>query len=114
MDQTQIDNLRGHKFLPADVSEIPALDTNTETALDDITIHLRFFTNAGSAYWLVAECDPETEIAWGFAEVTPGFGEWGSFSLRELRELCVVKGYLPIIVERDLYFTAKRFGEIKR
>ena len=109
-----MDRLRGHKFLPASARDIPSLDANAENALDDIVIHLRFFTNAGSAYWLVAQYDPETEIAWGFAEVVAGFGEWGSFSLRELRELCVIKQVFRIIVERDTIFTAKRFGDIAR
>ncbi|HQE46767.1 MAG TPA: DUF2958 domain-containing protein [Rhodoglobus sp.] len=114
MDQKRIDALRGHKFLPASARDIPALDTDAEGALDDVTIHLRYFTNVGAAYWLVAQYDPATKIAWGYAEVTPGFGEWGSFSLRELRELYLVKSGFPIIVERDRMFAPTRFGDIER
>lgn len=114
MDQTKIDRLRGHKFLPASARDIPAIDDDTEGATDDIVIHLRYFANVGAAYWLVAQYDPETEIAWGFAEVIPGFGEWGSFSLRELRELLVVKSGFPVIVERDRMWTPTRFGDIPR
>ena len=114
MDQADIDRLRGHDFLPTDISNIPALYATEEEggSIDDTVIHLRFFTNAGSAFWLVAEYDPETEIGWGYAEVVPGGGEWGAISLRELRELHVVKGGIPIIVERDLHFAPTRFGDI--
>ena len=111
MTPQRIDDLRGHDFLPDDLSAIPALYSEDRSA-DSTDIHLRFFTNVGSAYWLVAQYDPDTEVAFGYAEVVPGGGEWGDFSLRELRELHVVKNGIPIIVERDLYFAPTRFGEI--
>lgn len=107
------DHLRGHAFLPSDLSDIPALGETEETALDVKTIHLRYFTNAGSAYWLVAELDPSTLEAFGYAEVVPGGAEWGYFSLSELRDLYVTS-VIPVIVERDLHFTPRPFSEIER
>ena len=113
MNQNDIDKLRGHDFLPTDLSGVPMLYSDSASSIAATMIHLRFFTNAGSAYWLLAELDPETGIAYGYAEVIPGCGEWGSFSIHELRELYVEKQGFPIIVERDLHFTPKPFSEIK-
>lgn len=108
------DDLRGHPFLPDDISDIPALGATEETSLAAKTIYLRFFTNAGSAYWLIAEIDPETLEAFGYAEIIPGGGEWGYISLTELRDLHVATSIIPVIVERDLHFTPRPFSEIER
>lgn len=59
MDQTKIDALRGHKFLPASARDVPTLDDDFAGVSDEIVVHLRYFTNAGSAHWLVAQHDPE-------------------------------------------------------
>lgn len=111
---TNPDDLRGHPFLPDDISDIPALGETEDTSLDAKTIHLRFFTNAGSAHWLVAEIDQMTLHAFGYAEVIPGGGEWGYIDLAELRDLHVPTATIPVIVERDLHFTPRPFGEVER
>jgi hypothetical protein len=58
--------------------------------------------------WHLAELDPETDDAFGYADLR--YGEWGYFSLVEM-ESVLAHGWL--VVERELDFrvtTAKQLG----
>ena len=45
----------------------------------------------------------------GWAEIVPGGGEWGYFSLDELQSY---KGPFGLGIERDLYWKEKQAGEV--
>lgn len=104
------DKLRGHKFYPPkrDLAKLPATGTYAETPLDEIPIQQHYFTRGGGANWYVAEYDPATGHAWGYADLTGQSGEWGSFDMVELEELRVGM----TVIERDCYFSKASFGEI--
>ncbi len=91
---------------------MPRLYETVGLALGRKVIHARFFTNVGSAEWLLAEFDGH-DLAFGWVSLGlgPSCDEWGYFSLRELGELYVVKDGFPIYVERDLVFTPILFGK---
>lgn len=106
----EMDRHRGHRFQPpkAELAKVPALYADEDTPLAEKVVYLHFFT--GSADWYVAELDPDTWEAFGWAELFPGCGEWGSFNLLDL---AVQRGrFLPI--ERDKWFTPKRAAEVDR
>ena len=80
-----VDKLRGHKFLPDDLSDVPRLYETDGLAFGRKVIHARFFTNVGSAEWLLAEFDGH-DLAFGWVSLGlgPSCDEWGYFSLRKL------------------------------
>jgi hypothetical protein len=65
--------------------------------LPDKQLHAHYFV--GGCDWYVAELDPETGDAFGYADL--GHGEWGYFNLVEM-ERTVASGWL--VVERELDF----------
>lgn len=95
---TELDRQRGHAFYPSDdvLAEIPGPYQTEHIPLDDKILHLHYF--CGGADWYVVELNAETKEAFGWAELIPGCGEWGYFSLSELAELRIG----PFVVERDL------------
>ena len=103
------DKIRGHKFCPpAEVlATIPQRNT-TDQPLQKQIVHLHFFL--ASADWYVTEYDPQTGIAFGWAELFAGCGEWGYFSLVELAET----NAKIIGVERDLDWTPTIVSLIER
>ncbi|MFC1442875.1 hypothetical protein ABUW04_31965 [Streptacidiphilus sp. N1-10] len=107
---------RGHTFYPPfeDLAKIPALYATDGQAVEEKTIYLHYFT--GGSDWYIAELDPKTGVAFGWARVNYPSGEWGYVNLIELEELCIapravsqggrlVGIYPQILVERDLHFT---------
>ncbi|MEU6680847.1 DUF2958 domain-containing protein [Streptomyces sp. NPDC046925] len=94
---------RGHDFYPspAVLATIPPLYATEETTAPEKILHLHYFV--GGSDWYVTEIDPESGISFGWAEVTPGGGEWGYTSLPELEQINVHHGL--VIVERDLDWT---------
>jgi hypothetical protein len=66
--------------------------------LEQKLIHGHYFI--GSCDWYVAEFDPTTCDAFGFADL--GCGEWGHFNLVELESLLVHKF---MVIDRELDFT---------
>lgn len=92
---------RGHDFYPspAVLATIPPLYSTDTTPATEKILHLHYFT--GGCDWFIAEVDPTAGLAFGWAELTPGMGEWGYIPLPELEE--VNRGL--IIVERDLHWT---------
>ncbi|MGC4174373.1 DUF2958 domain-containing protein [Demequina sp.] len=86
---------------------VPQLRSTEDTPVEDKIIYLRY--TLGTAEWLIAEVDPATGAAFGWAELIPGGGEWGHLDLTELEALLTTHG-LPI--ERDVEFTATRFADL--
>jgi len=87
-----------YNLLPARImATIPALGATSDNP--DPTLHLKWFTPDANFTWFLAEYSPEEEIGYGF--VIGPFPEWGTFSLKEIRQL---RGSLGLPVERDLHF----------
>jgi hypothetical protein len=69
----------------------------------------KFFNPTGAGTWYATEYDPETDIFFGYVSIFGDWNdEWGYFSLRELE---FYKGVFGLGIERDLYWTEKRFSE---
>jgi hypothetical protein len=98
---------RGHAFLTkAMIQTIPALYATEQVDLPDKQLLAHYFV--GGCDWYVAELDPQTGDAFGYADL--GHGEWGYFNLVEL-EGTVASAWL--VVERELNFrptTARELG----
>ena len=105
---------RGHDFLPAEdaLADVPDLYATEDVPLADKTIHLHYFV--GGCDWYVAEVDRDRRIAFGYVNLgDPRNAEWGYIDLTELRDLRATtpQGY-TLLVERDLHWTATRFGDL--
>lgn len=102
---------RGHNFYPPKsiLSKIPALYGTDGIPAEEKTIHLHYF--GGAADWWIAEIDPETMEAFGYADLGHGMGEWGYVSLPEVEAVNVQRGL--VVIERDLYWDLKPFGEVR-
>jgi hypothetical protein len=71
-------------------------------------LHLHYFT--GGCDWWIAEYDPATGAAFGYACLgDPACAEWGYLDLSELEQVRVHGGLL--IVERDLHWTPTRASD---
>lgn len=81
-----------------------------ETPLEDRTVIAKFFNPTGAGTWYAIEYEPIRKIFFGFVSI---FGdqndEWGDFSLDELESF---RGPFGLGIERDLYFSEKKFSEI--
>lgn len=99
------DRMRGHRFYPSDevLANIPGLYETEDIRLDDKVLHLHYFV--GGSDWYIAELDPETGEAFGWAQMAPGCGEWGYISLPELAAVQARAFGMVLPVERDLHFT---------
>lgn len=104
------DRRRGHRFAPpkADAARVPGLYATEHVDLADKVLHLHYFTSA--ADWYVAEMDPETGVAFGYADLGFGCGEWGYFDLCEMAVLTA--NYLG--VERDCHWTPTKAGAVDK
>ncbi|MCX5206108.1 DUF2958 domain-containing protein [Streptomyces sp. NBC_00237] len=101
---------RKHAFYPSAemLAGIPPLYGTENTSTSDTVVHLHY--SVGRCDWYIAEVDPESLTAFGWAEVTPGCGEWGYSSLTEMEELNA-QGY---VIERDVTFKPVRAGDVAR
>lgn len=108
INYTKLDRRRGHRFLPpkAVMAKVPALYATENTKAGDTIINLHYFV--AGCDWYVAEADFTTGLAFGWAEVAAGCGEWGYFSLDELANLSVG----PFVVERDCWWDPTPASEI--
>lgn len=102
---------RGHDFMPPADLEVPALYATDGTPAEAKLILLHYFSAAGD--WWIAELDQETGLAFGYARLAafPEGAEWGYVSLPELEAVNAHHGL--VIVERDLDWTPRKFGEIE-
>ena len=79
----------------------------------DPIIVCKFFTPGGQATWYASEYLPVDKVFMGYVQgLSPNAydDEWGYFSLIELEAVLVPPFDLPI--ERDEFFSEKRFSEI--
>lgn len=77
---------------PKDTPELYAQESLNEDAI----VHAHYFLPGIGADWYVTEYDAEQDLIFGWAEVIPGFGEWGYTSLSELED---VEIKVPVIIE---------------
>ena len=85
---------RGHKFAPR--KGVPALLAQDGKGRDAI-VYEHYFV--GGCDWYITEYDPETNVAFGWAELLPGCGELGYVDMTEL-ESVLAQRMFP--VEREL------------
>ena len=92
-----------------ELNKLPKLYETDNKKLEDIIIHMHFFI--GSCDWYMAEYSSPERLFFGYAILNNDIdnSEWGYISFDEL---CSIKTKLGIEVDRDLYWTAKRAGEI--
>ena len=92
---------RGHNFYPpkAVLSKIPALYETDGVPAAEQKIHAHYFV--GGQDWFISELNPENGLAFGYADLGMGGGEWGYISLPELE---AAKGRGWQVVERDCHF----------
>jgi hypothetical protein len=101
---------RGHDFYPPTTvtAAIPPLYGTENVPVGDKVLHLHYF--AAACDWWIAEYDPATGTAFGYACLgDPQNAEWGYVSLPELEQVNVHHGLL--IVERDLDWTPVRAAD---
>ena len=70
----------------------------------DFKIVAKLFNPTGLGTWWLTELDPETNIAFGIADI--GEKEMGYFSIDELAEF---KGQFGLGIERDKYFESNKY-----
>jgi len=93
---------RGHAFYPPADLGVPELYGTEDQPTGDKTIYVHYF--AGGCDWWIAEYDPATGEAFGYACLgRPADAEWGYVDLRELERVCLAHGL--VVVERDLCWT---------
>jgi hypothetical protein len=96
---------RGHAFYPPKdaLAAIPALYETDGVPAEHKTIHAHYFASWGD--WYVAEFDPATGEAFGWARLGADDyqGEWGYIDLPALESHMSRPG-LPHLVERDMHF----------
>ncbi len=80
-----------------------------EQDIPDPVIVTKFFDPCGIATWYATCYLPDEKLFFGWAEVVPGGGEWGYFSLNELQSY---KGPLGLGIERDLYWKEQHAKEV--
>lgn len=90
------------------IRKTPKLRAQAEGKLEDLTFYVKLFAPWGSWTWYIAEADFETGECFGLVE---GFEkEVGYF---DLNELISIKGPFGLKIERDLWFSPKKYSEIK-
>jgi len=96
-------------------AQIPPLYAQESKGMGAVA-YVRFFHPYGSGTWYATEFDGE-DTFFGWAEIHPGCGELGYFSLKELESLeARINGKLvPGVqgIERDIHFTPAPLNEIK-
>lgn len=110
---------RGHDFYPPaeQIAVIPIVDRAraVEEPLAERVMQLHYFGPVGD-WWLTAldrGPDPEDWLGYGYVRLAglEQFAEWGDVSLPELEALHIPRRPL-LIVERDLWWTPRPFGQI--
>jgi hypothetical protein len=102
--------LRGHVLFPPKSQSGPALGSQEGRELPDMVAHAHFFS--GGMDWWLLEYDPVSTRAFGVVDLGHG-PEMGYFSLGEMDETVVTAGAAPMAIERDLYWSPTRLGDIR-
>ena len=106
------------KLLPQSIrAKIPPLYAQDGKGMDAIA-HIRWFHAYGAGVWYITEFDHDGgDTCFGWAEIHPGCGELGYFSLSELESLeARINGKtIPGLqaIERDIHFTPTPLSQIK-
>ncbi|MCE7700108.1 MAG: DUF2958 domain-containing protein [Methanobacterium paludis] len=92
-------------------SRIPKLYGTEHIPVEEKIVQVKYFLPGTGWSWLGVEYDPEQKLFFGYVKsgLDESFSEWGYFSLTELESIG-----RPFRVERDLYFTPKEFGKLKK
>jgi hypothetical protein len=101
---------RGHDFYPdaGHADAIPPLYGTEDTPAGEKVLHLHYV--AAACDWWIAEYDPATGTAFGYACLgDPQNAEWGYLDLPELEQVTAASGLL--IAERDLHWTPVRAAD---
>jgi len=102
---------RKHLLLTKELEKkLPALYSKDAKDPSEVKIVVKFFSPYSGATWYATEYDPKERMFFGYAEMFPGGGELGYFSLDELDSVTVFGG-VPA-VERDCYFGEHYLKEI--
>ncbi len=73
-------------------SNIPKLGETDGTSFDEKIIHQMWFEPQSHFWWLIAEYDPEDDIAFGFANLDSDMNaEWGHIPISEIRGIGAVQ-----------------------
>lgn len=103
---------RRHKMLTAElIKRFKQVGSQEHIDMDEKLVICKYFNPYGRGTWLATEFDPETRLFFGYADL--GFGEWGYFSLDELEQTGIRVGGCLLPLERDCYFSEKKFKEVK-
>jgi hypothetical protein len=86
---------------------IPVFYSSEDVELDDKIVYEKFFLADANWIWYVLEFDKTSNTI--FALVDGLDRELGYVSIEELEQ---VRGHMGLHVERDLYFTPVRFGDL--
>ena len=87
---------------------VPKFYSSEDIELEDKMVYAKFFLADANWTWYVLEYDKDSNSI--FALVDGLEQELGYVSIDELEQ---VRGHLGLHVERDLYFTPTRFGDLK-
>jgi hypothetical protein len=87
---------------------IPELRGQDGKSWEETTVYAKFFNPVGHATWFATEYDPEERMFFGWAELHPGCGELGYFSLDELESVRLRFG---LGIERDRHFPEKSLAD---
>lgn len=89
------------KLMTSDLrKKFPVIGATEGVDPGSVRVMAKYFDPTGSATWYAVEFDGKDQF-FGWAELFPGCGEYGYFSLQELQS---VRGPLGLGIERDLYF----------
>ncbi len=87
--------------------KVPKIGANARGKAEDLTFFVKLFTPWSNWTWYIAEANFETGECFGLVE---GFEkELGYFDLNELVE---IRGMGGLKIERDRWFTPKKYAEI--
>ena len=104
-----------------ELARLPKLYSTEKVPFKDKVIHMHFFLL--NSDWYIAEFDGD-DTFFGFVCLNgwKEFAEWGNISFSELKQLKeevpikihgIESGFIPLEVDRDLFFRPKKAIEIK-
>jgi hypothetical protein len=94
----------------------------TEGLGDSALVQSHYFVPGTGIDWYVIEYDAESDICFGWAEIVPGFGEYGYTYMKEMEDLDLEvplvtsseTSMLKVKIERDKHWTPQAIGEVLR
>ena len=99
-------NRPAYRYIRA-TDRIPTYAQLGDKHLSEITAKVRLFNPTGIGTWHIAAYDPDTQIAWGVAELHGR--EVGSFSMAEIVNF---RGRFGLPIERDLHYRPVSVAEV--